>query len=253
MPFFGNYRPATFGWKQAGPMVPFHYAGVDFPAGVSAEPGVAAIFTAALKVIVPHIPGGLVAGQCWGEDNRDKRTGVDLSFHAFGLALDLNAPENPQTSRHHSFGSLHELPANTGALLRSFGIEWGGNWSISTPPDYEHIELHLSPAEVRAWAARAVSPGTQAQHAIAAVSHVGAGTMTVTKPGFRTIASGAVGTDVATVQRVLNAWYPTLRPPLAVDGVFGPATESRVKYFQTRDRLTVDGAVGPATWKALGF
>lgn len=254
MPFFGDYRPVTFGWTQAGPMVPFHFAGVDFPGGVSAEPGVAAIFTAALKILVPHVPGGLVAGQCWGFADRAKRTdAASTSFHAFGLAIDINAPENPQT-RSHRFGGLHELPANTGALVRPLGIEWGGSWSPDTPPDYMHLELHLSPAEARTLAARAlVSQGVEFQHAVAAVQHAPGRIQTVARPGARTVKAGSEGADVATVQRVLNAWYPTLRPPLAVDGQYGPATASRVKYFQTRDHLTVDGIVGPVTWKALGF
>jgi hypothetical protein len=40
---------------------------------------------------------------------------------------------------------------------------------------------------------------------------------------------------------------------IAVDGVFGPQTESAVKRFQKRKGLTVDGVVGPATRDALGL
>jgi peptidoglycan hydrolase-like protein with peptidoglycan-binding domain len=39
--------------------------------------------------------------------------------------------------------------------------------------------------------------------------------------------------------------------PLAVDGIFGPQTESAVKAFQQSKGLTADGIVGPLTWPKL--
>jgi hypothetical protein len=70
-------------------------------------------------------------------------------------------------------------------------------------------------------------------------------------PGNRpTIRRGSKGAAVSEVQRILNAWYPSLSR-LAVDGDFGPATEARVKYMQQRAGLAVDGIVGPNTWRRL--
>jgi peptidoglycan hydrolase-like protein with peptidoglycan-binding domain len=39
--------------------------------------------------------------------------------------------------------------------------------------------------------------------------------------------------------------------PVAVDGIFGPNTESAVKSFQQSKGLAVDGIVGPNTWSKL--
>jgi murein L,D-transpeptidase YcbB/YkuD len=38
---------------------------------------------------------------------------------------------------------------------------------------------------------------------------------------------------------------------IAVDGVFGPVTDSAVRAFQTLLGLSVDGIVGPQTWNHL--
>jgi peptidoglycan hydrolase-like protein with peptidoglycan-binding domain len=39
--------------------------------------------------------------------------------------------------------------------------------------------------------------------------------------------------------------------PVAVDGIFGPNTESAVKAFQQSNSLAADGIVGPDTWPKL--
>ena len=59
----------------------------------------------------------------------------------------------------------------------------------------------------------------------------------------RTVRRGSTGADVRLLQERLN---------IAVDGIFGPITESAVRAFQRANGLQVDGIVGPATWAALG-
>ena len=67
-------------------------------------------------------------------------------------------------------------------------------------------------------------------------------------PGQPTISLGATGEVVRRLQRALRR-TPNLG--LAVDGIFGPATQNAVKAFQQGAGLTVDGIVGPLTWAAL--
>lgn len=61
---------------------------------------------------------------------------------------------------------------------------------------------------------------------------------------------GSRGDTVKQVQSKLKRWgyYDG-----AVDGIFGPATEAAVKYFQRTNNLTVDGIVGKKTAEALGM
>ncbi|MFJ5973787.1 peptidoglycan-binding protein [Streptomyces sp. NPDC093060] len=68
--------------------------------------------------------------------------------------------------------------------------------------------------------------------------------------GTPTLSTGARGPAVEKLQRLLNAHVPDL-PSLAVDGVFGPVTDGRVREYQRRVEVTVDGVVGPQTWGML--
>jgi len=64
---------------------------------------------------------------------------------------------------------------------------------------------------------------------------------------------GSSGEPVRFIQGCLNSLskhYPSI-PGLAVDGVFGNATEGAVKAFQSLSGIKVDGLVGPETWRLL--
>ena len=63
-----------------------------------------------------------------------------------------------------------------------------------------------------------------------------------------TLRRGSTGEDVAYLQGRLNGIG---FGPLAIDGIFGPATEEAVKKFQKYYGLTVDGIVGIQTWAKL--
>ena len=64
---------------------------------------------------------------------------------------------------------------------------------------------------------------------------------------------GSRGDSVKIMQAYLNALgelFPAI-PRLAVDGVFGPITESAVIAFQRQFGLAADGIIGPVTWNAI--
>jgi peptidoglycan hydrolase-like protein with peptidoglycan-binding domain len=63
------------------------------------------------------------------------------------------------------------------------------------------------------------------------------------------VGSGAEGASVRQIQESLNG--AGAAPRLAVDGRFGPRTDSAVRTFQSDQGLTDDGLVGPRTWAAL--
>jgi peptidoglycan hydrolase-like protein with peptidoglycan-binding domain len=71
----------------------------------------------------------------------------------------------------------------------------------------------------------------------------------VPNPGQPTIRLNDEGDAVRRAQRGVRRGLPD--PGLAVDGIFGPATEAAVKAFQEGANLTADGIVGPQTWAAL--
>jgi hypothetical protein len=61
-----------------------------------------------------------------------------ISHHAWGSAVDLNAPENP-------FGVTPHMDPRVVSIFAAFGFRWGGGWLI---PDGMHFEFS-SPAPVR--------------------------------------------------------------------------------------------------------
>ena len=62
-------------------------------------------------------------------------------------------------------------------------------------------------------------------------------TIKLTRPWTR-------GTDVRMVQALIGA---------KVDGIYGPATEQRVRTWQRAHHLTIDGVFGPQCARAAGW
>ncbi len=67
-----------------------------------------------------------------------------------------------------------------------------------------------------------------------------------------TIRRGSHGSAVVLAQCLLNLnSMSLLGHPLALDGDFGPLTDSATRSFQRCVHIQVDGVIGPQTWNNL--
>lgn len=141
---FNNYDPASFGWSRNYDLVPFVFGGVNFgQVARAAKP----VFTALLTELVPHIPGGLKPGKCWGWSATDDLAGGVWSFHHYGIAIDINWNKNVMGSPTPGVGQ-YAIPHDIASKIATkYGCEYGGDWSA--PKDWMHFEIHLAPADAR--------------------------------------------------------------------------------------------------------
>lgn len=79
----------------------------------------------------------------WGYANRNVRGSTSKSFHAWGLALDVNATINPMGPRATKFPE-----AATRALAHKYGLRWGLDYS-GPRKDAMHFEFIGSLAAAR--------------------------------------------------------------------------------------------------------
>ncbi|SEF07395.1 GH25 family lysozyme [Streptomyces sp. Ag109_O5-10] len=99
------------------------------------------------------------------------------------------------------------------------------------------------PTAVHAAQTATATTATAAATAVAVCGHTGE------QPTLR---QGSTGDPTVEAQCELDlATKPSRYTPIAADGSFGPATETRVKEFQACAGLSADGVLGPQTWAAL--
>jgi hypothetical protein len=178
-------------------------------------------------------------GDNWGYAERNIRgSATTVSNHASGTAIDLRATRHPLGTDPRSNFTAAQIDAINRIIAAAGGmVRWGG--SYTGRKDGMHFEL---------------ADGSTEQQCATALTRIRAtGGMSPTPAPVQssapTLQLGSTGESVKELQRVLSAWYPTLK--LSIDGVFGPATMSAVKYLQTKAGLTADGIVGPKTRAVL--
>lgn len=88
----------------------------------------------------------LKAGQCWGYANRAIRGSKTNapSNHSWGLAIDINAPSNPQTDK-----LVTDMPDWMPKLWKEWGFGWGGDYKPPTKKDAMHYEFTGTPDDAR--------------------------------------------------------------------------------------------------------
>jgi D-alanyl-D-alanine carboxypeptidase len=130
--------PDDLGWGAPCPqakIVAFSAGGITLTAHRDAAP----IFGAFIEDIVSR--GYPVAGAVrddWGYNCRRIAGSNSWSWHAWGLAIDLNALKNPMGP-----SLITDMPAWIDEVAAKYGIFWGGNFNGRK--DAMHFELHLTP------------------------------------------------------------------------------------------------------------
>lgn len=128
------------GWPrcQTDEIVPLVVRGVEFPGGCRRE--LRELLTLLLEAT--HDGGyELHDGWCWGFACRpikhsDGSLSDVASNHSWGLAVDINAPENPYG------GTSYKMPSWVVELFREYGFRWGGDYR-----DFMHMEYLGSPTD----------------------------------------------------------------------------------------------------------
>jgi D-alanyl-D-alanine carboxypeptidase/Putative peptidoglycan binding domain len=175
---------------------------------------------------------------CWGHAPRKIKGSNSWSFHAPGIAIDLNANKHPQGSR-GTFNAERQRAIR--ALLGKYShngvklFRWGGDYHHTA--DEMHFEI-IVPRGVALAAAGSLqtNPGTGP----APVAH---------SPGSRELklfSPHQTGDDVRYVQRFVGE-----RHCGKADGDYGPHTKDGVAWYQKMRGIAATGVCDKETWRNM--
>ena len=72
----------------------------------------------------PNHPDGYTIYSLGGYVHRQSRGSKKWSYHASGVAIDINPAENPYQKTFES-----DMPEGTSAMAKKYGLGWGGDWN----------------------------------------------------------------------------------------------------------------------------
>jgi peptidoglycan hydrolase-like protein with peptidoglycan-binding domain len=174
----------------------------------------------------------------WGYANRDIRGRPgQKSYHSWGIAIDLDATENPLGVRKTTFPV-----ARVRQLCKQLGLTWG--YDYEGRPDPMHFEFRGSKkqAEHIAFGLRKATPFRLPS------GHVYGWKQRATKKTLARVHDGqASKVESAAVVRIQRLFG------LPRDGIYGPATRKAVLAWEAKRRLPRTGCVDAARWKRMGL
>lgn len=167
---------------------------------------------------------------CWGFNCRAIAGTDKPSNHSWGLAVDINAPKNPQNRR-----LITDMPSWMPDLWNAYGFRWGGDY-VNSKKDAMHYEFMGSVGDAIRF--------TQ----LARAHRLGDLRLAPDPRSFPgTVKMGSKGA-------VVRVWQEQLKRigyGLKVDGVFGPVSNHYLIDFQRKHGLAADGIGGSQTWKKI--
>jgi hypothetical protein len=153
-----------------------------------------------------------------------------FSNHASGTAIDLNYNK-------HQYGKANTFTAKQVEAIRkilkdlSGAVRWGGDYKTK---DDMHFEIVVNQKGVSD-AAKKIGGGN-------------VNSVPVYQPPTAVLKRNTKNDQVKWLQTALNK---VMNAGLAIDGSYGPLTETAVKNFQTKNKLAVDGIFGPKSLEKM--
>lgn len=199
----------------------------------------------------------ILTGNC-----RKTTGGTSWSAHSWPAAIDIDPERNPYSS---SGRLITDMPPEFVSCFTDEGFGWGGNWSSVkdamhysvaineggkvTPQDFDPMWAQYAR---EAWNRLVTgSPTTPAGSAPPPPPKANGQPAPGWNPGWRAF---RVRRGVRYMRgNNIRMWQQRMRDrgwTIAVDGVYGPKSQTVCTAFQREFRLVVDGIVGKATWHA---
>lgn len=167
------------------------------------------------------------------------------SYHNFGLAFDFAVLDKDDKIDWDTTAKYNTV----GALGKTLGLEWGGDWKSAKDRPHFQLTFGLSEAQLRAGKKPPTSVPDKVETSPnnTTPNKTSDGKSYPAYPGVVYMLKDIMMHDknVERIQRAVGI------PEREVDGYYGADTAKKVKEYQKRKGLAADGKVGRSTWEML--